>query len=65
MTFEEKIIAKKLAKKIVKKTIYDWLFSDRFEEWFWDRAYEYAISEDASIYISENLMEWVDNWFEV
>jgi hypothetical protein len=60
MTFKEKRIAKKFAKKIVKKTIYDWLFSSNFDEWFWDRANEYALREDEIDYIIKNLKKWVD-----
>lgn len=65
MTFYERRIAKRFAKKIAKKAIQDWLFSDKFDEWFWDRAYEYAIREDEEYYIFENLTKWVDRWFKV
>lgn len=63
MTFHEKRIAKRFAKKIAKKAIHDWLFSDKFDAWFWDRACEYAVREDEIEYIDKNLTKWVDKWF--
>lgn len=65
MKFYEKRIAKRFAKKIAKKAIHDWLFSDKFDEWFWDRACEYAVREDEIEYIDKNLTKWVDKWFKV
>ena len=64
MTFREKRIAKNFTKKITKQTIKDWLKSDNFDEWFWDRACEYAVREDETEYIDKNLIKWVDKWFK-
>lgn len=60
MTFNEKRIAKKFAKKIIKKAIKDWIHGSNFDEWFWDRANEYALREDEIDYITKNLKKWVD-----
>jgi len=60
MTFHEKIIARRFAKKMIKETIKRWLRSDKFDEWFWDSAYEYALREDEIDYITKNLKKWVD-----
>jgi hypothetical protein len=65
MTFNEKENAKKFAEKITKEAIQDWLYSDRFDEWFWDRANEYIIKEEEDNYIHENLTQWIDEWFKV
>ena len=64
MTFNEKRIAKKFAKKITKQAIKDWLKDGNFDEWFWDRACEYAVREDETEYIYKNLTKWVDKWFK-
>lgn len=64
MTFREKRIAKKFAKKVTKQAIKDWIEGGNFNEWFWDRACEYAVREDEIEYIDKNLTKWVDKWFK-
>lgn len=65
MTLNEKENTKNFAKKISKEAIQDWLNSDKFDEWFWDRANEYEMEEEEENYIHENLTQWIDGWFKI
>lgn len=65
ITPNEKENAKNFAEKITKEAIQDWLNSDKFDEWFWDRANEYEIREEEENYINENLTQWINEWFKI